>query len=197
MIQLERFCLAAGAILLSLSIYIWMTKSMEAKEVLKQDQDLVQMIQEAWTDQPDSASVLHQPKTSSQDELVSENYLGILTIPSIGLELPVLNSWSQEDMNSVPCRYYGSVEEENLVIAAHNSWQHFGNLDQVQYGDQAYLQTGKDKVIAYELKDIQILEPDQTETMLSSDYDLSLYTCTRDALRRYTLRFRQIDFAAQ
>ena len=45
--------------------------------------------------------------------------IGILAIPKLGLELPVLSECNEELLSISVCRYGGTVEEkpENLVIA--------------------------------------------------------------------------------
>ena len=51
--------------------------------------------------------------------------IGVLSIPVLELELPVLTNWSYEKLKIAPCIYYGSYLEKNFVIAAHNYEGHF------------------------------------------------------------------------
>ena len=46
--------------------------------------------------------------------------IGILEIPALDLELPVISSWSYSSLRLAPCRYSGSAYKGDLVIAAHN-----------------------------------------------------------------------------
>ena len=45
-----------------------------------------------------------------------DNYdcIGILTIPALNLELPVLTDWSYEKLKKAPCHYFGSCYEKNF-----------------------------------------------------------------------------------
>ena len=61
--------------------------------------------------------------------------IGILSIPVLELELPVLTDWSYEKLRKAPCHYFGSCYEPNFVIAAHNYRSHFGRLTQLLPGD--------------------------------------------------------------
>ena len=61
--------------------------------------------------------------------------MGVLTIPVLDLELPVLTDWSYEKLKKAPCHYYGSCHEKDFVIAAHNYNAHFGRLSKLQAGD--------------------------------------------------------------
>ena len=46
--------------------------------------------------------------------------IGVLSIPVLELELPVLTEWSYAKLKIAPCHYFGTCYEENFVIAAHN-----------------------------------------------------------------------------
>lgn len=41
-------------------------------------------------------------------EVAQQDYIGILTIPALGLELPVISQWSYPSLKAAPCRYAGS-----------------------------------------------------------------------------------------
>ena len=53
------------------------------------------------------------------------DYIGYLSIPSIGLALPVMSEWSYPGLKIAPGRYAGSVFTDDLVICGHNYAQHF------------------------------------------------------------------------
>ena len=40
-------------------------------------------------------------------EIDGESYIGILQIPTLGIELPVMAEWSYPNMKKSPCRYVG------------------------------------------------------------------------------------------
>ena len=61
--------------------------------------------------------------------------IGILSIPTLGVELPVLTDWSYAKLKKAPCLYYGSYYESDFVIAAHNYRGHFGRLSSLSEGD--------------------------------------------------------------
>lgn len=70
------------------------------------------------------------------DSLEDGACIGILEIPSLDLKLPVISKWSYPLLKKAPCRYSGSVYENNLVIAAHNYRSHFGRLKTLQNGSE-------------------------------------------------------------
>ena len=65
--------------------------------------------------------------------------IGILEIPALDLELPVISSWSYSSLRLAPCRYSGSAYKGDLVIAAHNYQSHFGGLRTLPEGSEVFL----------------------------------------------------------
>lgn len=121
-------------------------------------------------------------------ELDGEIYIGYLTIPSLDLELPVMREWDYAKLKISPCRYYGSVETDDLVICGHNYDRHFGRLKTLESGAQVTF-TGLDgETVSYEVSAIETLQPDEVEYMTESPYDLTLYTCTYGGQSRVTVR---------
>lgn len=68
-----------------------------------------------------------------------QKYVGVLKIPALSLTLPVLNDWSYGKFKIAPCKYYGSVYQDNMVIAAHNYRRHFGKLKNAEARQQRKL----------------------------------------------------------
>ena len=64
--------------------------------------------------------------------------IGILEIPALDLELPVISSWSYSSLRLAPCRYSGSAYKGDLVIAAHNYQSHFGGLRTLPEGSEVF-----------------------------------------------------------
>ena len=62
------------------------------------------------------------------------DYIGVLEIPALNLTLPIMADWDYDRLKIAPCRQFGSVETNDLVIAGHNYKTHFGYLDQLQVG---------------------------------------------------------------
>jgi sortase A len=85
-------------------------------------------------------NVLEQLEINDDVELVTDigmpemevdgyTYIGKLTIPSLELELPIINQWDYDALKVAPCRYSGAVLTDNLIILAHNYSSHFGRND--------------------------------------------------------------------
>lgn len=119
--------------------------------------------------------------------------IGILSIPAIKLELPVLTDWSYEKLKKAPCLYFGSYLEKDFVIAAHNYTSHFGRLSALQPGDVVIFTDATGKARYYEVVLLETLPENATEEMISAGFDLSLYTCTLGGDNRVTVRCNTVE----
>ena len=113
--------------------------------------------------------------------------IGILSVPVLELELPVLTEWSYAKLKQAPCHYYGSYYEANFVIAAHNYTAHFGRLSELRSGDIVIFTDVQGVEYYYEVVLLETLPPTATEAMIASGFALSLYTCTPGGGNRVTV----------
>jgi sortase A len=119
--------------------------------------------------------------------------IGVLSIPVLDLKLPVLTDWSYSKLKKAPCHYYGSYYEKDFVIAAHNYKAHFGRLSELQAGDVVVFTDASGKAHHYEVVILETLPKNATKEMITSGFDLSLYTCTLGGGSRVTVRCNAIQ----
>ena len=117
------------------------------------------------------------------------DYIGVLTIPSLELELPVLSQWDYPGLKVAPCRYSGSLYRDDLILCAHNYVTHFGRLKDLRVGDTVLFTDMDDHTTAYQMVERETLAPTDVEGMAAGDWDLTLYTCTVGGKSRVTVRF--------
>ena len=115
-------------------------------------------------------------------------YAGYLSIPSLGLELPVMAQWSYPRLKIAPCIYYGSAAEGDLVIAAHNYAGHFGRLSKLEMGEEITYTDMEGTVRRYEVETTDVLAPEAVEEMTDAGDALTLFTCTYGGANRVTVR---------
>lgn len=121
-------------------------------------------------------------------EIDGYGYIGYLSIPVLDLELPVMSEWDYTRLKIAPCRYFGSTKTDDLVICGHNYTRHFGTLKNLQEGDLVFFTDMDGVTTAYEVKEVETLQPTQISEMIESGYDLTLYTCTYGGQSRVTVR---------
>lgn len=128
------------------------------------------------------------PSVMTEIELDGNYYIGYLSIPALGLEIPVMAQWDYERLRIAPCRYTGSVKTDDLVIAAHNYSRHFGGISQFSGGEDVYFTDLDGMRYCYQVVKVETLEPTAVEEMSAGKYDLTLFTCTYGGASRVTVR---------
>ena len=121
------------------------------------------------------------------------DFIGVLQIPSLELELPIISQWNYYNLKTAPCRYSGSAYLNDLIICGHNYTAHFGNLKNLREGDIAMFTDMDGNTFTYEMVEQETLMPNSVEAMGSGDWDLTLFTCTVGGRSRVTVRFELID----
>ena len=116
------------------------------------------------------------------------DYIGYISIPSLGIELPVMSEWSYSNLKTAPCRYAGSAYLDDLVICAHNYSHHFGSLGRLKIGDPVYFTDIDGNLFSYAVAEQEQVEGTDAEKMQSGDWALSLFTCTVSGQYRVTIR---------
>ena len=120
------------------------------------------------------------------------DYIGVLELPLLGLELPVMESWSYPDLRVAPCRYSGSAYQDDMVVAAHNYKSHFGRLKELRPGDEVRFTDMEGNVFRYAVAELETLGKYDVEKMTSGDWDLTLFTCTYGGKSRVTVRCQRM-----
>ena len=130
--------------------------------------------------------------------------MGYVTIPKISQEMPVSHGTSDDVLGTAAGHFQGSSlpvggKSTHCVISAHRGLPTavlFTHLDRMEIGDIFYF-TILDRTLTYEVDQIRIVEPDDTELISiidEKDY-CTLLTCTPYGIntQRLLVRGHQID----
>ncbi|MBQ1264554.1 MAG: sortase [Oscillospiraceae bacterium] len=192
-------CIIVGFLCLMASGGWVVYNRLEAKSAETAASVLLQDVHEqiAVSAEEQSAEAQSAEEPLSQQALTTQvseyECVGILSIPALGLELPVLADWSYEKLKIAPCVYYGTYQEKNFVIAAHNYEGHFKRLSQLQEKDLIFFTDVSGGEHIYEVVLLETLPGDATEEMITAGFDLSLYTCTPGGASRVTVRCTEVS----
>ena len=194
-------CIALGICCLIASVGFIVHNNWEEETAQNSSKNILQDIQENILDIKHEESISEDIERDESEEISIDipqemlatqvdgyDCIGILSIPVLELELPVLTDWSYAKLKIAPCHYFGSYYEKNFVIAAHNYQSHFGRLSDLQPKDLILFTDISGTVHCYEVVLLETLPADATEEMITSGFDLSLYTCTPGGANRITVR---------
>ena len=121
------------------------------------------------------------------------DYIGILIVPSLGLELPVAGNWSYPNLRRSPCRYKGSAYSNDMIIAGHNYSRHFGGLKYLAIGEEISFRDVDGHIFQYQVDDIETIPGTAVEDMHAGEWDMTLFTCTYGGKSRVTIRCRKLE----
>ena len=211
--KLGIFCMALGAVLIfgALSLFLYNQKEDQAAgeaaallmpQIMERIETNVAEQQtlpaEGPAEQPilpAKPEILLEPEKQEmvKIEIDGHEYIGYLTIPALGLELPVMADWSYANLKIAPCRYYGSVFDDNLVIMAHNYVRHFKSLAKLAEGDRVTFTDMQGNVIQYEVGARDVLPATAIDEMTAGSAALTLFTCTYSGQERVTVYCDRIN----
>ena len=165
-----------------------------SKNILQDVQENMPEITREESKQDESEEIsVDIPKKMLATQVDGYDCIGVLSIPVLELELPVLTDWSYAKLKIAPCHYFGSYYEKDFVIAAHNYQSHFGRLSELQPKDLILFTDISGTVYCYEVVLLETLPANATEEMITSGCDLSLYTCTPGGASRVTVRCNALE----
>lgn len=121
-------------------------------------------------------------------ETDGQAYIGVLAIPALELELPVISQWSYPRLKIAPCRFEGSAYSDDLIIAGHNYRSHFGGLKNLRPGDEVTFTDVEGEVFRYTVAELETLDGNDLEGLESGEWDLTLFTCTLARTTRVVVR---------
>ena len=130
-----------------------------------------------------------------------QNYSVIakLTIPKLGLELPVIKDYSEEALTVSVCYYAGPTQPGsagNMVIVGHDykSGAHFGRVNELKIGDSVVLMDVWGKEYTYQVYELVQVLPDDTASLnvYEGTSAVTLLTCTDNANKRLLVRCKLV-----
>lgn len=149
--------------------------------------------------QPDMPSITERDKIIAEvtSKVGEDGIIGVLSIPEIEIELPVIGKWSYSLLKMSVCRYKGpgANEKGNLVVLGHNykNGSHFGNLDKLKDGSELFLTDLNSNRVRYVVYEVKTVEPTAFSELdkYEGDCGLTLVTCINSGTNRQVFRCKQ------
>ena len=167
--------ISLGAVLILAALLLFLHNRSEDRRAGQEAESLLEDARSAMAADTDP-----EPQEELAEE-ITYDYAGVIAIPDLSLELPVIDQWNYARLKVAPCRQSGAAADGDLVIAAHNYKSHFGYLDRLEPGASVIFTDMEGTVYRYAVEEIRQLAPEDAEdvsSVFSSEYPLVLYTCT-------------------
>lgn len=125
--------------------------------------------------------------------------MGYISIPKIGIELPVYHGTSPEVLNIACGHLQGTSfpvggENTHSLLSAHRGLPHarlFTDLDKMEIGD-VFTFTVLDRVVTYQVDQIKVIRPDEIDDVriIEGEDHCTLLTCTPYGINSHRLLVR-------
>lgn len=153
---------------------------------------------EPYTPEPEVPDYVLNPGMPMPEETVDgRDYIGILAIPAVELELPIQSAWSYPNLKASPCRFTGSVYTDDMIIAGHNYRTHFRSLRSLTGGERVTFTDVDGNVFAYNVSFIETIGGTDVDGLMGEEsadtWDLTLFTCTADGSSRVVIRCNTVE----
>lgn len=184
----------AGLLLIAAALFLSVYNEWESHEARDSARQVIaQLCDELPTEAGEPTTLPDVRREMPVKTINGRDYIGVLSIPSLELELPVISQWDYPALKVAPCRYSGSLYQDNLIICAHNYASHFGKLKELQPGDIVLFTDMDEHVVTFQMVERETLNPMDAEGMEAGDWDLTLFTCTIDGQTRVTIRLERVE----
>ena len=120
-------------------------------------------------------------------------YIGVVEIPALELELPIISDWDDEKLKIAPCRYIGSAYLNNMILSGHSYKNHFRYIRNLEKGERVIFTDMSGNRFVYEVVLQDVIKEDDVEGMLAGEWDLTLFTCTPGGKSRNTVRCQLVE----
>lgn len=133
-------------------------------------------------------------------EIKGHQVIGIIKIPIINMEYPILETTTAETLNLSITKFWGNEINEvgNVTLAGHNnlSGVMFGKIKKLKIGDVIELTDMQNITLKYEIFKTYIIDPNDISCILPENEgtrEITLITCTTGGKNRYIVKARQTE----
>lgn len=133
-------------------------------------------------------------------QIQGNKVVGIIKIPKIELEYPVLENTSKESLNLSITKFLGNEINEigNVTLAGHNNLNGtmFGKIRKLEVGDIIELTDIQNVTLKYEIFKTYVIDPNDISCILPEQEgtrEVTLITCTNGNKNRLIVKAREVS----
>lgn len=139
------------------------------------------------------------PNTYQDDKGNIYATVGVITIPKIGVNYPILERTTDALLKVSPCKFWGPNPNEvgNLCIVGHNyrNNRFFSKVPKLVNGDTIEIMDLTGTTITYEVYDKHTVDPkdvSDTTQKTNGKKEITLITCTNDSKQRVIVKATEL-----
>ena len=136
--------------------------------------------------------------TEIDEQIQGHKVVGIIKIPKIELEYPILETTSKETLNLSITKFWGNEINEigNVTLAGHNNLNGtmFGKTKKLEVGDVIELTDIQNVTLKYKVFKIYVIDPNDISCILPEQEgtrEVTLITCTNGNKNRLIVKARE------
>ena len=108
-------------------------------------------------------------------EINGVDYVALIEIPALNIELPVADAWNSKKLYKAPARFYGSCYDNSLVIGGEDNAKQFSFCDKIDDGTIITVTDMTGTQFSYTVSRVDRSQSAESNWLISSDYDLTLF----------------------
>jgi len=150
----------------------------------------------ATTIQTDNYAIPYEERVTASGE--KYHTIAIIEIPSIDVNLPILDHETEELLKISPCYFWGADPNQvgNFCVVGHNyrNKKFFSKVIYLEKDDEIMVTDLTGKKLTYIVYDKYVVEPDNVEStsqLTNGLKEVTLITCTNDSSKRVIVKARE------
>lgn len=170
-------------------------KQIESKKVEDNTKTVLQEIKKENKSNPEQIDVIQE----IEQKIGEYKVIGIINIPKIGIEYPILEKTNKESLDLSITKFWGEKinQKGNVVLAGHNRLNNtmFGKIDKLENGDIIELTDSQMITVKYQVFDKYIIDPNDIDCISPVDEnarEVTLITCSNRDKNRLVVKAREI-----
>lgn len=188
--KFSKYLIILGILCILLSITLYIKNKYQELDTGKKSKEILDII-ETKINVNDKEEI----KSNTEDLVLNisgYDYIGVINIPSLNIKLPIMRETNYDRLAISPCKYYGNINTNDLVLCAHDYVNQFGKISNLKEDDIVIITDVLGNNYVYKVVLTEELNPTDITNMIDSPFDLTLYTCSYGALKRITVRCNRI-----
>lgn len=170
-------------------------KYIEGNKIENNIQSVLQEIKKEKQSDPNQIDVIKE----IDEEIEGYKVVGIINIPKINIEYPILEKTNKESLKLSITKFWGEKinQKGNVVLAGHNNLNNkmFGKIDKLENGDIIELTDSQMVTVKYQVFDKYVIDPNDIDCIFPIDEntrEVTLITCINRDKNRLVVKAREI-----